>query len=311
MSSEVVDQLYDSLGGGVCRPQAEDEAHIEIHGNEVVGAHLVDGLKVDARSRGEAVEADFVLEAGTVLENPVYICFGMLPVEGRQHIILDITIEEEAEGNFQAYCTFPNAEDVRHEMDARITVEEGATYSYFERHVHGPEGGVNVIPRAEVTIEKDARFETEFELIRGGVGRIDIDYEMDCYAGGVFEMLARINGKNDDEILIKETGNLLGEGARGALTSHIAVQDRAKAEVDNELVAEAPDARGHVDCKEIVQDEAVARAVPIVEVNDPKAHVTHEAAIGSVDSKQLETLMSRGLPEDDAVDLIIEGMLSE
>ncbi|MFW5857843.1 MAG: SufD family Fe-S cluster assembly protein, partial [Planctomycetota bacterium] len=69
-------------------------------------------------------------------------------------------------------------------------------------------------------------------------------------------------------------------------------------------------ARGHVDCKEIVQDRAVARAVPIVEVLDPQAHVTHEAAIGSVDSKQLQTLMSRGLSEDEAVDLIIEGLLT-
>ena len=54
----------------------------------------------------------------------------------------------------------------------------------------------------------------------------------------------------------------------------------------------------------------MAKAVPIVEVNDPTAHVTHEAAIGSVDSKQLQTLLSRGLTEDEAVDLIIEGLLS-
>jgi len=48
----------------------------------------------------------------------------------------------------------------------------------------------------------------------------------------------------------------------------------------------------------------------VVEVRNPKAHVTHEAAIGSVDSKQLQTLMSRGLSEEEAVDLIIEGLLS-
>jgi hypothetical protein len=74
-------------------------------------------------------------------------------------------------------------------------------------------------------------------------------------------------------------------------------------------VASAPLARGHVDCKEIVQGEAIANAIPIVEVRHPKAHVTHEAAIGSVDSKQLETLMSRGLSEDEATDLVIEGLL--
>ena len=65
-----------------------------------------------------------------------------------------------------------------------------------------------------------------------------------------------------------------------------------------------------VDCKEIVQHRASAKAVPIVEVSHPLAHITHEAAIGSVDSKQLQTLMSRGLTEDEATDLFIEGLLS-
>jgi hypothetical protein len=45
-------------------------------------------------------------------------------------------------------------------------------------------------------------------------------------------------------------------------------------------------------------------------VRHPAAHVTHEAAIGSVDSRQLETLMSRGLSEDQATELIIDGLLS-
>lgn len=309
MGTKIVDALYDSIGGG-CRPDSEDEAHIEIHGNEVVGANLVEGLEVDAREKPDAVEADFVLKEGTKLDGGVIICFGLLDKEGKQKVDLDITIEKEAEANFQAYCTFPNATDVRHEMDARITVGKNATYFYFERHIHGPEGGVNVIPRADVEIKEGGRFETEFELIRGRVGRMDIDYNLRCHERGVFEMLARVNGRGKDEISITESGQLLGEEARGVLTSHIAVQDQARAVVNNELIAQAPFARGHVDCKEIVQDEAVARAVPTVEVNDPKAHITHEAAIGSVDSKQLETLMSRGLSEDEAVNLIIEGMLT-
>ncbi|NLO32720.1 MAG: hypothetical protein GX117_05100, partial [Candidatus Hydrogenedentes bacterium] len=67
----------------------------------------------------------------------------------------------------------------------------------------------------------------------------------------------------------------------------------------------------HVDCKEIVLDAAAARAVPTVEVRNPSAHITHEAAIGSVSSRQLQALLSRGLDEDEATDLIIEGLLSK
>ena len=95
------------------------------------------------------------------------------------------------------------------------------------------------------------------------------------------------------------------------MTSKIAVRDNARAEVYNKLTASGAYARGHVDCKEILQDNGVATAIPIVEVSHPKAHITHEAAIGSVDNKQLETLMSRGLTEDDAVEMIINGLLAK
>lgn len=52
--------------------------------------------------------------------------------------------------------------------------------------------------------------------------------------------------------------------------------------------------RARGDCKEIVRDRARASAIPIVKVTHTLAKVTHEAAIGSVDREQLETLMARG-----------------
>ncbi|GAI05512.1 unnamed protein product [marine sediment metagenome] len=53
----------------------------------------------------------------------------------------------------------------------------------------------------------------------------------------------------------------------------------------------------------------IARAIPLVYVNDRQAKVTHEAAIGSIDNKQLQTLMARGLSEEKAVDVIVKGVL--
>jgi Fe-S cluster assembly scaffold protein SufB len=75
------------------------------------------------------------------------------------------------------------------------------------------------------------------------------------------------------------------------------------------MEANAKGARGHVDCREIVKDHAVASAIPIVNVTHPLAKVTHEAAIGSVDQKELETLMAHGLNPEQATELIVSGML--
>ncbi len=289
---------------------APDVAHIEIHGNEVLNRNLVDGLIVESQSLEDGVSVKIRVKRGVTIENPVYFCFGLIPENGVQRIFINTLIEEGACAQFIANCTFPNAINIQHLMNAEIELEKGASLSYFERHVHGPNGGVQIVPVTKVRLSEGARFSTEFELIKGAAGVIDLDYAAEVGKDATVDMKTRIFGRLEDSIRIKESANLLGESSTGVLTSHIAIKDKASAIIENEIIADAPYARGHVDCKEIVQDGARARAIPIVQVNNNLAHVTPEAAIGSVDSKQLETLLSRGLTEDEATDLIIEGLLS-
>ncbi|MFW6238798.1 MAG: SufD family Fe-S cluster assembly protein, partial [Halanaerobiales bacterium] len=167
-----------------------------------------------------------------------------------------------------------------------------------------------VIAEADIRLEKNSSFNSLFTLLEGRAGKIDFDYKAVLQDYSTMEMLARIQGKEDDEIKLREAAELKGQGARGLLDSKIALQDRAEAEILNELTAEASGARGHVDCTEIIKEEAVARAVPVVDVRHPEAKVTHEAAIGSVDDFKLQTLMSRGLDEEEASEIIIQGMLN-
>ncbi len=302
--------LLASLGEFGGHVTGDDVAHLEVHGNEVVGAHLVPGLEMDVEQLDDGIEAHIRLREGVRIVNPVHLCFGMLPTEGRQHIVMRVDVEPDSFASVQAHCTFPNAIDITHTMDAVVRIAPGATYEYFERHLHGREGGVLVVPKTRVELGEGSRFRTEFELIKGQAGVIDFDYDAACDAHSTLEMIARIIGRGHDTVTIRETGHLRGEGARAVLKTYMALREHARAEVYNTLTASAAYARGHVDCKEIVQGEAIARAVPIVEVNHPLAHITHEAAIGSVDSKQLQTLMARGLDEEQATDLIVEGLLS-
>lgn len=306
---QMISDLYQSINADPHQLENPNVAHMEINYNRVLGMHGVSGLNIDVEELADGISAIIRLDEGIVLANPVHLCFGMLPKEGVQRIILDVNISAGAKISLLAHCTFPFAVDVQHLMDAVIKIGEGAEYAYFERHVHSPSGGVRVVPKAIVEVGPNAVFKTEFELIKGRVGNIDIDYQATCHAYSSLEMSARISGRGDDRIRLNETAHLAGEYARGVLVSKIAVRDSARAQVFNKLTASAAFARGHVDCKEIIQDNGQAEAVPIVDVRHAKAHVTHEAAIGSVDSKQLETLMSRGLDEDAATDLIIEGLL--
>jgi len=310
MSSDLqlIENLYDYTDTDP-NLKDPDTAHLVINGNHVLGMHGLPGLNIEVEELADGIDMAMKLDDDIVIEKDVHLCFGVLPETGVQRINMDVEIGRNARISLLAHCVFPKAVDVQHIMEAKIRIGEGAEYVYFEKHVHSPQGGIKVYPKAVIDIGEKAVYKTEFELIRGRVGLIDIDYECNGAADSVIDMMARISGRGDDMIKISETGHLNGDRARGALVSKIAVRDRARAEIYSKMTANGAYARGHVDCKEIVQDEGVATAIPIVEVNNPKAHITHEAAIGSVDSRQLETLMARGLSEDDAVEIIINGLL--
>jgi len=310
MEQQTITQLSQSAGLKDDIINREDVAHLFINHDKVVGIQAVPGLHIETEQIKDGLKIDVTLDEHTQVKNPVHMCFGMLPKKGIQRINMNIIIQPHAKIDVIAHCTFPNAVDVQHIMNATIHIKDHASYTYFERHVHGSHSGIKVIPKAKITLGKHARYKTDFELLKGRVGLIDIDYETDCDAHSVLEMNARINATHTDTVTIKEIGHLNGDHAHGVLLSRVAVRDKATAKVESELTASAPYARGHVDCKEIVQDDGVVSAIPIVKVNHPKAHITHEASLGSVDSKQLQTLMARGLDEDEATDMIIQGLLT-
>ncbi len=310
-TKELVIEMLKTLGVDINHLLSEDVARIQVHKNKVIGLHLVPGLKVEADELEDGVEANVEIEEGVRIEKPIHLCFGVMPEEGLQRIRLHLRAREGSKSIILAHCTFPKARNVKHLMEADIVVEDNAQYVYYERHVHGPYGGVEVVPHAKIEVGNNAEFSTEFELINGSAGKINFQYEVKSGNFSKVEMTARISGIKEDSIKLDEQVELIGKESAGVITSHIAVRDNAIAEVKNTLTAIGPYSKGHVDCKEIVVGMGKATAVPVVSVLNPSAHVTHEAAIGSVDAKQLVTLMARGLTEDEATEIIIEGILSK
>ncbi len=306
---EALLEAYERSGGDPSFLRSRKVASLVISGNRVMGANQVPGVQIIPEEIEHGVRVRVLVEPGTKLDVPAHLCFGVIPAEGVQEILPEFEIGPSARAEFIAHCTFPNATNVRHLMEARIQVGKNAIMNYGETHYHGETGGVEVIPKAQVTVHEGGHYSSEFALTRGRVGKLDFDYAVDVAARGVAELTAKAYGYGDDAISVKETIRLNGDHARGLAKSRIAVRDDATSEVIGTTEGNAPFARGHVDCIEVVRDRAVANAVPVIRVRDDRAYVTHEAAIGTVDKKELETLMARGLDEETAVDVIIRGML--
>ena len=306
---EAMLDAYEKGGGKSDVLRAPRVASAVISANDVLSVNEIEGVTIEAEEQPNGVRAHITVAPGTKVEHPVHLCFGMTASEGLQEIDSHFEIGEGAEVGFLAHCTFPNAVELKHVMDAQVHVGPRATMRYREAHYHGPEGGIEVLPTTHAQVDEGGRLETEFDLTEGRVGRMAIDFQADVAAQGVAELVSKAYGSGDDDISVNEVIRLNGEGARGLTKTRVAVRERAKSEITTTAEGNAPQARGHMDCTEIVRGQAEARNIPIVVVRNDRARVTHEAAIGSVGKKELETLMARGLEEEEAVDVIIRGML--
>jgi hypothetical protein len=307
---ETMLEAYGKAGGNLGALRNKEVGNLVIHRNEVLSANEVEGIRIETEKTEAGVNIYFLVEEGAKIKYPVHLCFGVLPKEGLQEIILRVEAQADSEVSVVAHCIFPNAVDVIHKMDADIKIGDNAKFCYQETHYHGEFGGVKVIPKARIRVGKKGMWQSTFTLIEGCVGMLDYDFELFGDERSVSELLVKAFGKKEDDINIVEKIHLDGKEARGLAKSRLVLSDNAKAVVRGETYGNAPFTRGHVDCLEIVNGEGViARAIPLVYVNDRQAKVTHEAAIGSIDNKQLQTLMARGLSEEKAVDVIVKGVL--
>ena len=306
---EAILRAYQAAGGNPELLKSPTVGSLVISGNQVLGLNAIPGLDVTAEPLPDGVKVGVRVADGARIERPVHLCFGVVPAEGVQRILVNYEIGAGSSAEFLAHCTFPNALRVQHIMRGTVHVGARATMRYSEVHYHGETGGIEVLPSLEIRVDAGGRYFSSFSQTKGRSGRIDLDYTVDVDREGLTELTAKALGYGEDRITVRETIRLNGEGARGLAKSRVAVRDRARSEVFATTEGNAPLARGHVDCVEIVRGQAIANAVPVVRVTDDRAQVTHEAAIGTVGKKELETVMARGVDEEEAVDIIVRGML--
>ena len=302
-------EAYQQAGGDPATLQLPEVATLVVSANQVLASHEISGIHFTSEQLENGVKARIVVEPETKISRPVHLCFGLIPAEGLQEIQAEYEIGRGAQVEFLAHCSFPNAVKVQHLMQAHIHIGQNASMSYSEQHYHGQTGGAVVLPHAEVTVDDGGRFISSFGLTHGRVGSLGLDYLVDVGENAVVEFTTKVYGTGDDQVKVQEVVRLNGAQARGLTRTRVAVRDAATSQVYTTMEGNAPGARGHMDCTEIVRDQAHAHNEPRVVVCNDQAQVTHEAAIGTVNRKELETLLARGLDENEAVDLIIRGMI--
>jgi len=290
---------------------AKFTGHFYVEKNKVFSHFAPKGVAMRAEETKNGVKAQIIVKKGAKIKEPLFFCFGLLGKKDEQFIIPNLKIEDGAEVKIIAHCSFPHAMASRHEMKADFIVGKNSKFAYEEHHYHGKHSGIMVYPVLNVVADENSVFESVFNLTKGTVGKVNIKVEALLKAGAKAYIETKVYGKNEkDEVSIVDKITLAGKNSKSLIKMRAAAKNGGKVFMQGETYASAQGATGHVDCQEIVIGKnSIARAVPIVEVTSGQARVTHEASVGKINQKELETLMTRGLNEDEATELIVESIL--
>ena len=66
----------------------------------------------------------------------------------------------------------------------------------------------------------------------------------------------------------------------------------------------------HVQCDALMPDNiSVSNTIPYIKVNEEDVTLGHEAKVGRISEEQVFYLMSRGLTEQEAINLVVQGFM--
>ena len=301
--------LLNSTGANSKLLQDQNTAHIAVDGQKLLSKQTISGVKIAIKEDADLTIAEITVISNTRVPNPVHLCFSMLQQVDRQNFRIHIILEPYAKVNFIAHGLFTTVDTAKHIMDKTIEIGEGASLSFTDSHFHSLSGGIKVLSSAKIKVGKYGQYFSDFSLTTGHVGKLDLDYSVETEEHAVVELTSRVFGHANDEIKMSEKVSLNGRFSHSVIKSRIALEGEANAVITGITEGYAEGARGHMDCLEIIKDKAEGQSIPVVKVCHPLAKITHEAAIGTIDNKQLETLIVHGLNPEQATDLIVLGIL--
>jgi len=236
-------------------------------------------------------------------------------------IITEAGIEETVYNDFYvgddcdvliiAGCGIHNAGDKKSEHDGihRFFIGKNSHIKYVERHYGSGEGtGERVMnPHTIVEVGENSVCEMEMVQIRG-VDSTVRGMDAKLADGAKMIVTERLMTHGHQMARSDMRIDLDGENSSAKVVSRSVARDESE-QIFNPCAVGNNACAAHIQCDSIIMDRANIRSIPEIAANHPDAQVIHEAAIGRINNDQMLKLMSFGMTETEAEEIIIEGFL--
>lgn len=238
---------------------------------------------------------------------PVIITVGNL----NDVVYNDFYIGEGADVLIIAGCGIHNSSCEKSEHDGihSFYLGKDSKVKYVEKHLGSGDGTGDKILNPVTNIQMDEGSVFEMETIQ---------------LGGVSSSIRKTNAKLNDntKLVIKEkilttqkqiantyfSVQLLGKNSSVEVISRSVAKNKSRQKFVSNIIGKN-ECFGHVECDGIILDNAVIESTPKIVAKNINATLVHEAAIGKIAGEQLTKLMTLGLNQQEAENLIIKGFL--
>lgn len=245
---------------------------------------------------------------GVKVEKPVQSCLYMAKEGFSQNVHNIVIAEEGSELHIITGCaTASHVMSGLHIGVSEFYVKKGAKLTFTMIHDWGEK--INVRPRSAIHVEE---------------GGVIISNYISLKPVGSLQMfpVAYLDGKGAvatfNSILIAGRGTHMDVGSRivlGAADSRAEIISRAITTggtiiARGDLIGKVAGVKAHLECKGLILNDGLMHAIPELRGYVPGVEMSHEAAVGKIDQREIEYLMARGLDEDEAVSTIVRGFLN-
>jgi len=245
---------------------------------------------------------------GVKVAQPVQSCLYMAEADSVQNVHNIVIAEEDSEMHIITGCaTASHVMSGLHLGVSEFYIKKGAVVHFTMIHDWGE--AVNVRPRTAIHVEAGGVIVSNYISLRP-LGSLEMNPLTILDGKGA---VARFNS-----ILVATRDSWLDVGSR----VHLNYPD-TRAEIISrgitaggtiiargEMIGKVAGCRGHLECKGLILKDGLMHAIPELQGYVPGVDMSHEAAVGKIDQREIEYLMARGLDEDEAVSTIVRGFLN-
>ena len=246
---------------------------------------------------------------GTEISFPLQSCLMITQKNLEQRVHNIIIAEENSKAHIITSCLqHSNVPKASHLGISEIYVKKGAMLNFTM--VHQWSENTMVRPRTAAVVQDGATFVSNYVCMRPVR---DIQMYPVAYCEGMDSRVSFnsiLYGQKNSQLDVGSKAVLTGKGSKAEMISRAITREGSKIIVRGLIEGNTPDCKGHLECKGLIMDDlSLIQSIPELIATKKGAEITHEAAVGKISEKEITYLMTRKIPREQAISLIIRGFM--